>query len=709
MGTVIYRINWLGAAPEHIDAYIDITDMDTYVEGSDPEYRALTGTGMKIIRSHDEDVHDAVYTRMISFGFINTNNQYLHTFSRGHDKRWHTRFWYRWFDTVFETWDTHEVFVGFLNMEYNSEPYLPKGHPVTLTANDGLADLQTIDFSDFDSNRPTGKQSLKDMLCWILKKTGYERNINIMDNLFEVHHETKTINALRSPWAQAYQDMKTFEGSEIGKTINCMDVLKLLLKDRLCRLYFYNGSWWVNRLDELKNTKVHYTTYDADGVVIDGTIDEVITKSISAAPPTAQTDDPTFINRTGIVKLRRPRKKVKFTVDYNLPLEIVCNINFERGAFNSPYTIDGDHVAYDIECWSVKRGLGSSATTISTAAIIRRIYQDGYEKERYAILFNPGSGSTAPLNYLESEGVEVVEKDKFIFSFDWRWPTDASSGSSLSEAVAMIRLEGDDGSHWTLDDDGKWYLSDVNWTTFLKTIDINWIPDNVDEREWRSTSVSANGLPVTGKVYIMLFTQNQNATAIDNVDTYFDNLSFTYKPFVNGGYSNYTGEHHQVSVDVNNKNYVEDRPLVMHDNSRKLIKGAYFYKDGSDNFQTTAAWDDWALARDGVAGVGETRIGKWLAWNLWDMYRREMNIFSPVEFRGMNIEQKYYLDTHHPIIISGSTPATLNKKFLVVPVEQDWYRMQWRAVLHEIHDLVEDAMRDFGASGAEYEFKYLSR
>ena len=120
MGTVIYRQEWTSAAPEFIRGRIEITDMNTYVEGSDPEYRMLTGTGMRLKANRVDDVHDPIWSQMLQFSFRNDNNTYLHKFSRGHDKRWYTRFYYDWRDPITELLDNHEVFAGFLNMDDNT-------------------------------------------------------------------------------------------------------------------------------------------------------------------------------------------------------------------------------------------------------------------------------------------------------------------------------------------------------------------------------------------------------------------------------------------------------------------------------------------------------------------------------------------------------------------------------------------------------------
>ena len=64
--------------------------------------------------------------------------------------------------------------------------------------------------------------------------------------------------------------------------------------------------------------------------MVQGNVDIPLTKVISAAPPIAVTDEPSFINENGIVRLKRARGKVKWTYDYEYPLEIICNINLKE-------------------------------------------------------------------------------------------------------------------------------------------------------------------------------------------------------------------------------------------------------------------------------------------------------------------------------------------------------------------------------------------
>ena len=370
-----------------------------------------------------------------------------------------------------------------------------------------------------------------------------------------------------------YIDAKTFE-SEIGECEDCYTVIeKILGKD--CYITQYNGEWWIERLTELDDSGLYIANFDADGAFGSVTLSTDYNKSIGVV------EDFYMALADMLLQADRPHGVGKLTYNYNYPLEVPCNVDFSRGDFIADLpdeTIEGETFSaksYEIDCWFLKRGIGSSSTTPTCSAYIKRLFNVlDYEVDRYAVLTVPSS-STPPLNYIESEGIELTKKDRFNVNINYAWSSNASGGGVYTQQVAAIRLEGKDGTYWTMDDDGEWFQSDATWATNFKTLQDSWAVNDVDESEFRTKSAESKDLPTTGSVYIMLISLNQNSNSVDDYDIYF-NIDFNYIPYINGSYQKYSGQYHKIIREPESYLAKIEDEVYVSDSPKPLLKGGMF-------------------------------------------------------------------------------------------------------------------------------------
>jgi len=500
-----------------------------------------------------------------------------------------------------------------------------------------------------------------------------------------IYTDTASINH----WFDSIRvDAKTFE-AQIGESLSCYEVLERLLgQDSF--ITQWRGNWWLYRVDEMDNLNSIVTEFSSVGAFI-STVTDVIEYSIGAAETTK------FANANTLLRFIRPHKYIRETYNYNYPLEIPCNIDFSRGDLFA--TIDPQTKDYELECWTKRRGLpGAYNTPITITDYIRRIFNtNNYESERY-IYITPQTGhvgfSSTDDEYIESEAIPVLVNDKFTMSINWRL-TVALTTSSASPRLFRAVLLGNDGSAWILGEatvgDGKpvWYNT-TGFTTNTGKGNTGIVFGDVNTLEWNTIDWEAAPVPVSGNLYIWIGQFYQSATTGVNTTVQYDNLRFEYIPYVNGGYSKYTGQYNQVTrpetgymPNQENEVYISDSPLP-------IAKGSMFLSN--DNL--TGTWFDSHL----FGGGNPTNVSYLHPFGWLQVYA-VMNQFRGIgttRAHGVNIFQgdtvgltDYWPDMVHKFFLTDNNPETDNRIFMLISFSQDWKSCQMQGVWVEVFDSAE--------------------
>lgn len=555
---VIYRINWHSFHESaDIQCYVDISDTDNLIgDSDDPVIHELIGSGVNLsVIDNDNNPFKPIRGQQLTIQFNSTVNYGMANFSGGSDQRWSVHYY---IDD-----DTKTVFKGFLVLDDLSEPLLPPTEVVTLTATDNLGLLKDIPLTNADEVCPVGMYRIIDLIELALAKTGLDLglaiafNVKLSDDVTDISSAGTTDEHL---FDRIYLDARTFE-NELTTCKDCYEVLERILGHEAC-LFQMKGKWWIVRVDEIEDTtRGLYITY-YDGSTFSNLGEIHFNKYIGLNEYIKLSQE------ASIVKPVRPQKSVRLNFNYVLPGELPTNKNFLLGEEN--YS-SGDTKRYNLDSWILRQGIGSGVDVPNAFTYIERKFSSGQESERYAVITSPTSPTA--LTYIESDAVPIGIKDKFDFSVDFAWGTTAS-GSTYNQDVMTIRLEGDDGTYWTLGDDSIWYQSNSSWSTNFKYIKQSWTLSDVDEREFRTRSISANPAPVSGNLFFMLYGLNQQSgTSDDDTEIHFSNISYSPSPFINGSYQAFDGQYHYVSQDGNYKAKIEEEVYIS-DSPKRAFKGA---------------------------------------------------------------------------------------------------------------------------------------
>lgn len=669
---------------------IDIIDNDSVTTSVIP----IDGGGALVETvNNDEDKFYPIRARAITIQFWSTNTVNLNTFCDGTDQRW----------GVHKYTTNQTIFKGFLVLDDMSEDFQDPQNLVTLTATDNLGTLKDVPFTKPDGTNPTGHIKIIDALSWIFQKTNQQLPIYTVHNIMEEDYEGEPM------YKVLYVDAKTFEGNDLGTMVDCYRALEIILGHDAFTTQ-ENGIWWVIRPDELDSASIRIWLYDYLGAYVAFQSATTYTQTIEQAPGWIGAALQ-FSQDGALVSPVRAYKKVILTYNYEPPKEIICNMDFTRG---EPIDDVLPLLTYTIECWTHYRDYGTARTTPTGLAFIQKRFNDlGYETERYAVI--TPKDFVAP-EYIESEFIDVHSSDKFTFSVDFRWESNgAGPNAFVGFVLAGIRIEGDDSTYWSLLDQPAvpigpvWVQTDSNNVPLPGQpvgtgIGMQWNPSEVDETEWVTVSTTATSIPVDGKLYINLFSMNQVAPAgapdYDDVAVYYQNLQFSYIPFINSTYQTYRGQSHIVT-NAEDMKAVRDKQVFLSDSPRKLFKGA-LKKEVAGKYVLAGLFYNGAV----ILGSPTTDDLHPFGWHqvqaVWNQYNRTFRNFE-FTAQGLKTDTDRVPDMIHKYFIGDSSDHSDNKQFMLLHMSQDHVLCEWKGFLAEIFDSTIPKSYD-----DQHEFKYIT-
>lgn len=614
---------------ESVDTTVDIIDTSVLIPDADtPEIITLQPTGAPLtiqVVSNSRDKFEPIRPKQATIRFLSDSPGFksLTTFSDAPDDNWLVNIYTPGFT----------IFTGFLMLTDGQQPFQPDPVTVVLTASDHLALLRDIPLTDFNGNTPEGKFRIADIIAFALSKTQLSLDIKVINNL---RHGSGTRTMLASfasgtniiatsptnffyeggsflvtgtasndrlthvsavgqgivTLLQAVEDLvtegpvsATFEDvssghvydkvfidartgeDEIGTCINCYDYLTRLLK-RGEYITQWRGQWWIMRVDEFDGNPVYVANFDPDGSFVGIDLGTAIDMSIGAG------QDKFFCNADTIFGSDRPHKTVVLRSNYEYPLELIQNIEFERGDLTA--TIGAEEKHYALNDFGLYRDNFPTSDVIpaTTSIYTRRDYLFNNEIARYVVIEqNAGVAS----NNIMSKPIEVGRLDKVSITVKRRLKDDQPDWTT--DTIAKLRLYGNDGTFWTCkggtatDPIPEWVACDEDFTTNQNVFQIEGF-DGQDEREAQDKSVDVPPMPASGYLRLQLYQSGLFGTV---TDTYHEPPSIEYIPFINGTYEKYTAQSTAVNrVPDGGYNAKIEDSTGLYDSPRPILKNGMY-------------------------------------------------------------------------------------------------------------------------------------
>lgn len=318
------------------------------------------------------------------------------------------------------------IFTGYLVAAGLQQPFQPDPQVIVLTASDHLPLLKDIPLTDNSGNTLQGKYRIADIITLCLAKTGLTKALKVVNNI------RSGLGADGHFYDQIYIDVKTFE-SGIGELEDCYTILEKILGED-CFLCQWGDFWFIGRVDEYEGVNQYVASFNPDGSLVN-ILSQDLSRSVGAAELMRAVD------ADMILMYDRPHLKVKETLNYRYPLELVCNIDFDRGAVRTPPDLSAptSKGTYDLDCWT-KQQFPTSGTSIIPAnndTYIERVFTYGVETDRYIVsTAAPGAANEGVM----SQPMAVQLGDKIEVSVNWRLPSNVGAGDGVVTVKAFSVL-----------------------------------------------------------------------------------------------------------------------------------------------------------------------------------------------------------------------------------------------------------------------------
>lgn len=466
--------------------------------------------------------------------------------------------------------DEQIVFIGFLTPGEGTAEFQNLPYSITLNAIDGLGLLKGEPLTDLNGDRFENVNLLIDYIVAILKKTNLDLDIRAYSSWIESSMTGRLTDSDKDTFNQTALHARTFL-SDALTFYNCYDAL-VRLCDKYFQVYQWNGRWVILNIGEMQTNpgpRLWYTEYDSDGNV---------TTSAQADENPCPVGIDKIIHprdRTHIIGSEFAVKSVRTEFNYTPWPELPTNNKFDRGTLSFPLGGPGFE-AYIVDDWIYgKFSSGQQGFPFNPTAdnAYRKSYIDsfGIETSREIVLLN----TSGTQSYFLSDQIPVNQYDKMSMTLDFRHALGTVNFGLKGIFRVYLYPTGATNNPYWLDNLGHWRTGAVASYNYTYA-------NGENSAEFRTFTTEPDAFPEDGTLYI-LFIHTGNS----GDDHIYRNFSFTYLPFLAGGYRQVTGDYWFTSQNNTLKDTVEDE-VYLSDSQKRVLKGSLYRSDLTT--LTTPTW-----------------------------------------------------------------------------------------------------------------------
>jgi hypothetical protein len=571
---------------------------------------------------------------------------------------------------------------GFLVQDEHTRDMQDPPYIMELRAVDGIAWAKDESLVKPDGTEYRGLVFLLDIVGDILWRINPYLKLVTHVNVFHVSMDDRDIDPANDPWLQTKVEARTFRKDAISFE-DSYTILEKILTAWGCELFQWNGAWHIVDLWDRMKGLTSFTTYsynlssptDAHVRIVDG--GEINVEYLCKIAPANSLlfTGPVFpVHEDQQIGLKFAVKSVQLTYNYVPWPELPLNNKFDRGTLYLPYS-GTDHTAYIPADWQhgkvdASTGLPFALTaTTKIAYSLRSLDAFGTEIKREIIIETPSGYGVNQEDWFRSEGIPVTIDDKISISFQWRtapnWP---DINTPVPVHVYVVNSAGT--TYYGLeekpsaDSHGKWKLNDPagiyaenpggDWTVY------------------GAYSSESQPIPVTGTLYIVFAGQRSSNTSLLQ---YFSDFTFSYLPFVAGGYRQVEGDYNLIGQSATFKQKTTQE-IFLSDSIHGVLRGAMYRFSNVDGWVlTTPGWYRYGVTES--RRFGEIQALK----RFWHTYRAMQKIegtFSGLIFFGVTELPIGLLQLFDPEFMGQA------KKYMLTSIDENHKSAEWKGTLIEV-------------------------
>jgi len=217
---------------------------------------------------------------------------------------------------------------GFLFNDYINLPFTTANQEVNFVCVDALSYLKYNTYSALEGNT-NGITNLLSVLNTALYSIGYDSYTYLYSccSYFAEGMMDRATSTDNEPFVQTYQFRRDFVG------LDYFTIVDNIVKSFGCRLFQYQGNWWIMSINEMAGTTNYYTKYLLDTVVY-LTESGTLTTGISIDPYSE--GNVHFINNSQTKITKKGYSRLKVTTPYSYAKNYINDGDFKQ--YTNPTT-----------------------------------------------------------------------------------------------------------------------------------------------------------------------------------------------------------------------------------------------------------------------------------------------------------------------------------------------------------------------------------
>jgi hypothetical protein len=211
---------------------------------------------------------------------------------------------------------------GFLFNDYINLPFTTGNQEVNFVCVDALSYLKYTTYSALEGNT-NGTTNLLSVLNTALYSIGYDSYTYLYSccSYFAEGMLDRATSTDNEPFVQTYQFRRDFVG------LDYFTIVDNIVKSFGCRLFQYQGNWWIMSINEMAGTTNYYTKYLLDTVVY-LTESGTLTTGISINPYSE--GNVHFINNSQTKITKKGYSRIKVTTPYSYAKNYINDGDFKQ-------------------------------------------------------------------------------------------------------------------------------------------------------------------------------------------------------------------------------------------------------------------------------------------------------------------------------------------------------------------------------------------
>lgn len=390
--------------------------------------------------------------------------------------------------------------VGWLDNNIITEPFLDTTNEIELSGNDGLSLLKTKKLVDSVEQQIWNKISLNNLLAVVLYHTRLELNYSTFINLYATDQlfvrvpNTQLNDVFNYAFVYSHGFLKGPRDFD-----DCYEVLSKIMQSFGCTLYQARGQWYIIQTNDRIANVLDGTNRDYTGNNLSVSLNQSFKIDIGLNEITK------LINADALVSLEKPFKEVALKYKFERPPIFFRNWDLLDGILDNAKSTSTRKI-YELEHWlpcetwnlivpgqinvNRKAYIGADINTATNSEI-----------RRYMVLYRSPNSETA----IKTTRYPVSKGDVLTVGFSARLNI-ALPPNGYTFYKCVVKLIGNNGINYYLaGGDAKWYS---NYQALVKTHE-----NKIDTRLWSDFfGGNASPIPVDGFIE-MEFTSHGVASA----------------------------------------------------------------------------------------------------------------------------------------------------------------------------------------------------